>query len=676
MVNGGSTEEPVKPWMGGARNQEKSEALPRFSAAYQSAFSDRTQVRAVFYLIVALVVVASVAWRVGNLDAFSLTNDEGAYLMWAWLVHSGHPLYSETVSVSAPFFILALDWAFDLAGVSLVTGRALVLGFLGLALFSLAWADKLLHGWLAGVMAALAFSMAPLAFGLSRMALGEIPSVALAILSVAVALAYWRHGGWGWLALSGLAYGLSLLIKALNPLVILPVLWLILSHQRHSQASWSRAAIALAVWGLAGLLPVFVSLLIFDPVALYDQAFAFRMELRAAFPWLLADNVKQLGHFLGQQLGIALLALTGILLLARKALWPVLLPLMLWLVGSLLTVLFHSPLFAHHTIILLPPLALLAGIGFAETIALLQERRWAWSALGLAGVLAFSLALPGAVRANQTLREASFGREAEAITFLEQITHSSDNVISDNLLLPFMAGRQTPPPLGDVAQVAIDSGRQTSERLIAISETYPVEAVANWALRLPHLDNYMKWVESNYLVRRVWDDYHVIYFGRRVPADRVPNRLDIQVGDSIELLGYDLGSDQITAEDSEHGIADKPQSLDETLYWRMDTPVSEDYTVFVQLLDAEGQLVTQHDGQPLYGYLSTSDWSPGEVIPDRHRLLLPPDLSSGRYQLITGMYTYETLERLPVKVAYPQDADAYPQDIDDSVTLTELEIGD
>jgi hypothetical protein len=40
------------------------------------------------------------------------------------------------------------------------------------------------------------------------------------------------------------------------------------------------------------------------------------------------------------------------------------------------------------------------------------------------------------------------------------------------------------------------------------------------------------------------------------------------------------------------------------------------------------------------------------------------------------MYTYETLERLPVKVAYPQDADAYPQDIDDSVTLTELEIGD
>jgi hypothetical protein len=97
--------------------------------------------------------------------------------------------------------------------------------------------------------------------------------------------------------------------------------------------------------------------------------------------------------------------------------------------------------------------------------------------------------------------------------------------------------------------------------------------------------------------------------------------------------------------------------------------VSEDYTVFVQLLDAEGQLVTQHDGQPFYGYLPTSDWSPGDVIPDRHRLLLPADLASGRYQIITGMYSLETLERLPVKVAVPQDAD-------DAVMLMELEIRD
>ena len=226
-----------------------------------------------------------------------------------------------------------------------------------------------------------------------------------------------------------------------------------------------------------------------------------------------------------------------------------------------------------------------------------------------------------------------------------------------------MAGRQSPPPFGDLAQVAVDSGRQTSERLIAISETYPVEAVANWALRLPYMADYMDWVESNYLVRRVWDDHHIIYAGRRVPRDQVPNRVNAQVGDGIELLGYDLENSKAHLNLSETG------ALDVTLYWQARAPIKEDYSVFVQLLDPVGQLVTQHDGQPLFGYLPTSDWSPDEVIPDRHRLPLPNDLPPGQYQLIAGMYVLETLERLPVQRAHLQDTD-------DSVTLTQLQIED
>ncbi len=665
MVDTGIAQLSVKQRADRAGNQGISEAVPRFAGP---CLWDG-HVPAVYYLLVALIAVVSVAWRASNLNAFSLSNDEGAYLMWAWLVHSGHPLYSETVSVSAPFFIVALDWAFDLAGVSLITGRALVLGFLGLALFSLAWAGRLLHHWLAGLMAALAFSLAPLAFALSRMAIGEIPSVALATLSLALALTYWRRGGRGWLALSGLALSLSLLVKALNPLLILPVLWLVWDRHRRERTGWPRIVKSLAVWGLAGLLPVFVCLLVYQPAALYDQAIAFRFELREAFPWFLDNNVIWLRYFVRQQWGIVGLALAGVVLLLHKARWKTLLPLGLWLVSNLLTVLFHSPLFVHHTIILLPPLALLAGVGFAETVTLLQERRWTWSIVGFAGWLTFLLALPGAIQANRTVQAAGFGRETEAITFLEQVTQPTDHVISDNLLLPFIAGRQTPPPLGDLAQVAIDSGRQTSERLIAISEAYSVEAVANWALRLPHLDKYMRWVESNYLVRREWDDHHIIYFGRRLPIDQVPNRVDAQVGDAIELLGYALESNGQAAVSKQHEIRGKAQTLDVTLYWRTAAPLRENYTVFVQLLDPAGQLTTQHDGQPLHGYLPTGDWSPGDVIPDRHRLPLPDDLSPGRYRLIAGMYTPEALERLPVRMAHPQS-------IDDHVTLTMLVITD
>ncbi len=623
----------------------------------------------VYLLLVALVVVVSIGWRAANLNAFSTSNDEGAYLMWAWLVHSGHPLYSETVSVSGPLFIAALDWAFDLAGVSLVTGRILVLGFLGVTLLSLAWIGELLQRRLAGLVAALTFSLAPLSFALSRMTMGEIPAVALATLSVALALAYWKRGGWVWLSLSGLTLSLSLLVKALNPLLFLPLLWLIAARHRRSPANRQKGLTALAEWGLAGLLPVFVCLLVYDPGVLYDQAIAFRFELRGAFPWHLADNIGQLGDFARQHWGIVGLAMAGLILLNLRARWEILIPVGLWLGGALFTVLIHSPLFPHHTVILLPPLALLAGLAVAETVTVLQEQRWVWSTPGLAGGIAFLLALPATVQANQTVLAASFGREAEAITFLKQVTRPTDNVISDNLLVPFMAGRQSPPPLGDLAQVAIDTGRQTSQRLIAISKGYPVEAVADWALRLPYLDDYMKWVENNYLARRVWDDHHVIYFGRRVPAGQIPNRVDVQVGASIELLGYDVENWQQAASGRQYHIEGKPQALEVTLYWRADKPVREDYTVFVQLLDAEGRLVTQHDGQPLQGYLPTGDWSPGDVIPDWHRLPLPSDLPPGFYQLVAGMYLLETMDRLPVHAARLPSTD-------DSVALALLEIGE
>jgi len=462
-----------------------------------------------------------------------------------------------------------------------------------------------------------------------------------------------------------LLLSLSLLTKPLNPLVVLPVLWLVLARHRGQPRVWTKVAGALVIWGLAGLAPVLLCLVAYDPAALYDQAVAFRFELRAAYPWHPGDNLVWLVYFVRRQWGIVGLALAGVVLSARRVRWEAPIPLGLWLGGALLTVGLHSPLFPHHAVILLPPLTLLAGLAVSQTIELLRERRWGWSALGVAGGLVFLLALPAAVQADRSARTARFGREAEAIAFLAQITRPTDNVISDNLLLPFMANRQTPPPLGDLAQVAIDSGRQTSERLIAISQTYPVEAVANWALRLPYLDGYMTWVEHNYLARRVWDDHHVIYFGRRVSAGQVPNRVDARLGDSIELLGYETGSRKQTADS-------RQQILDVTLYWRAARTVMEDYTVFVQLLDQDGRLVAQHDGQPLYGYLPTGSWSPGEVIPDRHPLLLPlpQDLPSGRYRLVAGMYVLDTLERLPV---YPGDGTGAPGG--DSVALTWVEIG-
>ena len=603
------------------------------------------------WLGVTLAAIAGlVAWRIGNLDAFSLSNDEGAYLMWAWLVHSGHPLYTQTISVSAPLFIELLSLAFTLGGVSLVTGRVLVLvlfvaGLAGLIWLNLEWRGE--DGWPAALGSVIAFGVAPLAFRLSRSAMGEIPAVSLAVLAVALAATYRRRGGLIWAALSGLVFCLSLLVKALNPLVLLPILWLLWSGTRE------RRLPALAVWGAAAVAPVVVCLLVYDPAALYDQAVAFRLELRQTFPWRPAENWSWVKYFVRQQWGIVALAAVGLVFAAFRrgdrgdritgrsegrpgigggdlnGWWVVLL---LWLGGALVTVLTHSPLFPHHTIILLPPLALLAGVGVAETIGWVRERRLLGAGLGVAAGVAFLAALPMTAGLNQEVLSAQFGREAEAVSVLRQVTRPDEDVIVDNLLLAFEAQRQTPAPMGDIAQVAIDSGRQSGARLTALSEEYPVTAVANWALRLPYMPDYLAWVEDNYLVHRRWDDFHILYFARKPGPEELPGTSPIDFAGGVELVGY------------------KARQMDGVLwvdlYWRAATPPAVDYTIFVHLYDAAGRLVASHDGPPFYGYLPSSGWPAGEVVPDRHDFDLPPDLAPGAYRLAVGMYDPANGERL------------------------------
>jgi hypothetical protein len=102
----------------------------------------------------------------------------------------------------------------------------------------------------------------------------------------------------------------------------------------------------------------------------------------------------------------------------------------------------------------------------------------------------------------------------------------------------------------------------------------------------------------------------------------------------IELLGYD-----ITA--GEGGLI-------VTLHWRSIQPATDDYTVFVHLLDGSGQVVAQHDGQPQGGAYPTSVWDTGEIVLDEHALVLPPDLAQGDYLLRVGLYRLETGRRLPV----------------------------
>jgi hypothetical protein len=620
------------------------------------------------------------AWRAQNLDAYGLSNDEGVYLMWGRLAADGYPLYSQTYAVQPPLFLEWVGWAFRLAGPTIAVGRWAILPSFGLLAVALSWLAYRSGRWPAAIATMLLLGLAPLVFTFSRLVMAEIPATALAVLTIALAFRFVDTGSKGWLLASGLALGLSFLLKALNPFVLVPVFLLIEVRRRIINAAYPSLILWLLWWGVGLSLPLAAVPLWYDPAAVYDQLIRFRGDLRQAIPGSTTETWQLFTAFISSHWGFWLLAFGGIM----AKVWPIGLKIksnkkepfppsspapdrgfslhpfawLAWLIAGVLMLWWHTPLFPHHFVILLPPLILLGAEGITVGLegwrdgglegwqvgrldkqsSILPTFQRGPIIIALALVIIATLNLPALIQANnQTAAIVTGGREAEALKLLQTVSQPHDFVMGDSQLLIFMANRRTPPPLGDVALVAIKAGRQTSARMIALTQEYQAPAVVQWSLRLPWLPDYLDWVQANYLARRVWDNDHLIYFGLRRPADQpLPNARTVRLGDTLALRGYALAPGPVKA----------GADLNVTLYWQADSVPERDYTVFTQLLDKTGARVAGWDSQPLGGYLPTSQWPAGEIITDIVHLPIPSQTLPGDYTLMTGMYLLETQERL------------------------------
>ena len=113
-----------------------------------------------------------------------------------------------------------------------------------------------------------------------------------------------------------------------------------------------------------------------------------------------------------------------------------------------------------------------------------------------------------------------------------------------------------------------------------------------------------------------------------------------------ETAGFTRGETTIPL--SIHGPPQAGDILILNAIWQPLQPLQADLKVFVHLIDANGQVLAQFDGQPQGGNYPTSQWVPGELITDSYPILLPPDASPGPYQVFLGFYEEATLLRLPV----------------------------
>lgn len=125
----------------------------------------------------------------------------------------------------------------------------------------------------------------------------------------------------------------------------------------------------------------------------------------------------------------------------------------------------------------------------------------------------------------------------------------------------------------------------------------------------------------------------VPYLTRTPPAPSVRLNADFEGG--IRLLNADW------PEAIQPGA---PLAVD--LQWSGDGDMDRNLRVFVHLVDSTGRTVVQHDGVPENARAPVPNWSDGQVVDDRHGLLLPRSVAPGTYWLDVGLY--DNSGRLPL----------------------------
>jgi hypothetical protein len=119
---------------------------------------------------------------------------------------------------------------------------------------------------------------------------------------------------------------------------------------------------------------------------------------------------------------------------------------------------------------------------------------------------------------------------------------------------------------------------------------------------------------------------------------QVENRVEINFGGKIELVGYELnGEEWHPGED-----------LYVTMYWEALDDLHEDYWLQMRLVHRRGYDLISKDGCPSAGRYTTDHWKKGEIIPSVHRLRIPDDAADNNYRLTLSMHPFDSEEWLPI----------------------------
>jgi hypothetical protein len=119
----------------------------------------------------------------------------------------------------------------------------------------------------------------------------------------------------------------------------------------------------------------------------------------------------------------------------------------------------------------------------------------------------------------------------------------------------------------------------------------------------------------------------------------VPNHLGITF-EQAELVGYALPQKAVKPGDE----------LPLTIFWRARERISEDFSVYIRLLEADGTSIGRWEAFPGNGLYPTRVWQPGEIVRDDYRVPVSLDARAPSVARIeVGLFRRVPLESLTAR---------------------------
>jgi 4-amino-4-deoxy-L-arabinose transferase-like glycosyltransferase len=475
-----------------------------------------------FWLAVVTLVLVAFNLRLRDLglpfdrDGY----DEGVYWQTLHAMSAGHPLYAQTFYSQPPFFMLSVYPIFTLFGGTLWSAR------LGIALVSLLalpgafLLGKALNGRIGALALLLLITIDPLYLTQSQTLQAEAPCVAFMLLAVGLAYFWWEHpeGLTGTIlaALTGITISLSIWSKFFGFAGLIPICLLMLARLwqivRKVPPAKRAAALLPIVVGIVAL--ALTSLVVLLPFfGAFHQMIAsvvyFHTAASSAYQYSQVNNFSVMRGLLTSIMAVA--AFYGMIVGLLRGDWRVL-PLIAWLLGSIYLLNDQVPLFHHHLVILIPPMASLAVIGSGGKVAprafgaAVKNRALVAK---IAGAIALVLVLVTAglnIQGDQAhflnsrlqSVNAQTRQNEQVATELQRLITPNEQVITDAQFIAGLANRNVPPSLVDTSLVRIQTGYLTTQQLIDAASSPQVHAVLFFTGRLQRLSGFHAWVALHF----------------------------------------------------------------------------------------------------------------------------------------------------------------------------------